>query len=145
MRLLAKTTGVAALMACAATLSADGFFDGQSALLCSVYQLFECDPPNACQAVTPEQVAGFSHINIDFKNKLITRAGEDSPQQSVIERIETNLEGKLILQGVESGEPGVRDGAGWSISIMDPEGTMVISTAADGFAIVGLGACVPKK
>ena len=37
-----------------------------------------------------------------------------------------------------------RDGAGWTISILDPEGTMVLSTAGDGFAVVGLGACVPK-
>ena len=38
----------------------------------------------------------------------------------------------------------VRDGAGWTISIMDPEGTMVMAVAGDGFAVVGLGACVPK-
>jgi hypothetical protein len=144
MRLLIRTMSFTVLMAYAATASSDGFFDGKSALLCSVYQLFECDPPNACQAVTPEQIAGFSHMNIDFKNKLITRAGAESPKKSTIERIETKLEGKLILQGIEDGEPGMRDGAGWSISIMNPEGTMVMSTSADGFAIVGLGACVPK-
>ena len=34
--------------------------------------------------------------------------------------------------------------AGWTISIMNPEGTMVLAAAGDGFAVVGLGACVPK-
>lgn len=144
MRLSIKTISFTVLMACAATASSASFFDGNTALLCSVYQLFECDPPNGCQSVKPEQIDGFSHMNIDFKNKLITRAGGESAQQSTIERIETKLEGKLIIQGVEGGEPGTRDGAGWSISILAPEGTMVMSTAADGFAVVGLGACVPK-
>ena len=48
------------------------------------------------------------------------------------------------IQGVEDGNPEMRDGAGWTISIMDPEGTMVMAVAGDGFAVVGLGACVPK-
>ena len=120
------------------------YFDGKKPLLCSVYQLFECDPPNACQAVTPGEIDGISHLDIDFRKKVITRAGMDSPQKSPIKHVETGVDGKLIIQGVEDGQEGVRDGAGWSISIMNPEGTMVMAVAGDGFAVVGLGACVPK-
>ena len=78
------------------------------------------------------------------ENEIVTRAGVESPQQSPIESIETRVDGKLIIQGIEDGQETVRDGAGWSISIMDPEGTMVLAAAGDGFAVVGLGACVPK-
>ncbi len=124
--------------------SAADYFDGKKPLLCSVYQLFECDPPNACQAVSPAEIDGVSHLDIDFKKKVITRAGMESPQQSQIKSVETGVDGKLIMQGVEDGQEGVRDGAGWSISIMNPEGTMVMAVAGDGFAVVGLGACVPK-
>ena len=124
--------------------AAADYFDGKKPLLCSVYQLFECDPPNACEAVTPGQVNGVSHLDIDFRKKVITRAGAASPQQSPIKHVATNVDGKLIIQGVEDGQEGVRDGAGWSISIMNPEGTMVMAVAGDGFAVVGLGACVPK-
>jgi hypothetical protein len=120
------------------------FFDGKHELLCSIHQLYECDPPNGCVAVTPSEIRGVSHINIDFKKKLITRAGVDSAQKSEIKTVRTGIDGKLMLQGVEDGQPNERDGAGWSISIMDPEGTMVMATAGDGFAVVGLGACVPK-
>ena len=126
------------------TASAAGFFDGKTTLLCSVHQLFECDPPNACVAVTPDEIQGFSHLNIDFGEKVVTRAGEESAQKSDIKSIETDVDGKLIIQGIEDGEADVRDGAGWTISIMDPEGTMVMAAAADGFAVVGLGACVPR-
>ena len=144
MRIIIKSIAFAGLMGCAATVSSAGFFDGKKPLLCSVHQLFECDPPNACQTVTPDQIGGFSHLNIDFKNKTITRAGMKSAQKSDIKSTKVDLDGKLIIQGVEDGDPEIRDGAGWTISIMDPEGTMVMAVAGDGFAVVGLGACVPK-
>ena len=127
-----------------ATTSSAGFFDGQTPLLCSVYQLFECDPPNACQSVTPAEILGISHFNVDFSKKVVTRAGVESQQRSPIKSVETGVDGKLIIQGIEDGQPDERDGAGWTISIMDPEGTMVLATAGDGFAVVGLGAFVPK-
>jgi hypothetical protein len=144
MRTSINTLVFAALMGFVTTASADGYFDGKTALLCSVYQLFECDHPNACVAVTPDQIQGFSHLNIDFSNKVITKAGEEFEQKSDIKTVTTDIDGKLIIQGVEDGDPETRDGAGWTISIMDPEGTMVMATAADGFAVVGLGACVPQ-
>ena len=120
------------------------FFDGKDTLLCSVYQLYECDHPNGCSSVTPGEIRGVSHFEIDFGKKLITRAGVESQQKSVIERVETDVDGKLIVQGAEDGQKDERDGAGWSISIMDPEGTMTLAVAGDGFGVVGLGACVPK-
>jgi hypothetical protein len=86
---------------------------------------------------------GPSHLKIDFKAKVVTQAGEESGRKSDIKSMTTDLDGKLIIQGVEDGAPDTRDGAGWTISIMDPEGTMVMATAADGFAVVALGACVP--
>ncbi len=139
-----KAILLAAPMVFLSTASSAGFFDGKTALLCSVHQLFECDPPNACTVVTPDEIQGVSHLDIDFGGKVITKAGEDSAQKSDIKSIETDVDGKLIIQGIENGEAEVRDGAGWTISIMDPEGTMVMAVAGDGFAVVGLGACVPK-
>ena len=135
---------VVSLSFIAISASAADYFDGKKPLLCSIYQLFECDPPNACQAVSPAEIDGVSHLDIDFAKKVITRAGTDSPQQSRIENVKTGVDGKLIIQGIEDGQEDIRDGAGWSLSIMNPEGTMVMAVAGDGFAVVGLGACVPK-
>lgn len=123
---------------------AEDYFDGKKPLLCSMHQLFQCDMPNACEPVTPGEISGFAHLYIDFDTKLVTRAGVDSPQESQIENIETRVDGKLIIQGIEDGSPEDRDGAGWSISIMNPEGTMTMAVAGDGFATIGLGACVPR-
>lgn len=144
MRTMINTLVFIALMGFVASASADSYFDGSKPLICTVHQLYECSPPNDCRPVTPDQIDAPAHLDIDFKKKVVTRAGVDSPQKSPIENIETRVDGKLIIQGIEDGQEGVRDGAGWSISIMDPEGTMVLSASADGFAVVGLGACAPK-
>jgi hypothetical protein len=143
MKLSIKKIMFACLLGFGTTVSAAGFYDGKTPLLCSIYQLFECDPPNGCIAVGPEEIQGPSHLKIDFKAKVVTQAGEEAGRKSDIKSVTTDLDGKLIIQGVEDGNPETRDGAGWSISIMDPEGTMVMATAADGFAVVALGACVP--
>ena len=144
MRSNIKMLTFVALTGFAATASSASYFDGNTPLLCSVHQLFECNPPNACQPVTPEQIQGVSHLDIDFLNKTITRSGGDSTRKSDIKTIESAIDGKLIIQGIEDGQAEVRDGAGWTISIMDPEGTMVVAVASDGFAVVGMGGCVPK-
>ena len=141
-----KTTtgmiGFLALMGLTSVAAAD-YFDGKTPLLCSLHQLHECDPPNGCRSVTPAEVSGFSHLEIDFEEKEVTRPNEDGGRKSIIENIETRVDGKLIIQGIEDGSPEARDGAGWSISIMNPEGTMTMAVAGDGFVIAGLGACVP--
>ena len=58
------------------------YFDGKQPLLCSIYQLYECDHPNSCVSVTPGQINAMSHLDIDFRKKLITRAGQESAQKS---------------------------------------------------------------
>ena len=100
------------------------YFDGKQPLICSIYQLFECDHPNACVSVTPGEIDAMSHFDVDFRKKVVIRAGQESAQKSTIKDVQVGLDGKLIIQGVEDGEADERDGAGWTISIMDPEGTI---------------------
>jgi hypothetical protein len=94
--------------------------------------------------VTPADIRGMSHFNVDFQQKEITRAGVMSEQKSVINNVTADVDGKLMIQGVEDGVEDERDGASWSVSVMEPEGTMVLAIAGDGFGIIGLGACAPK-
>ena len=72
-----------ALIAASAATAEASFFDGKQPLICSIYQLFECDHPNACVSVTPGEINAMSHYDIDFRKKLITRVDEESSQKSV--------------------------------------------------------------
>jgi hypothetical protein len=62
----------------------------------------------------------------------------------LLDRLSAGQNRPLTIQGVEDGDEDERDGASWSVSVMEPEGTMVMAIAGDGFGIIGLGACVPK-
>ena len=87
MNVIIMRTLLVFLLGIGATASAEGFFDGKTPLLCSIHQLFECDPPNACIAVGPDDIQGPSHLNIDFKAKVVTQAGEESGRKSDIKSV----------------------------------------------------------
>ena len=71
----------------------------------------------------------------------IPKKGE-SQTPSAIENFE-RIDGKLILQGAEDGLKDVKDGAGWSISISEETGKMVLTESGDDMGFVIFGACTP--
>ena len=104
---------VAASLAFIATGAwATDYFDGTKPLLCSTYQLFECDPPNACQAVSPAEINGVSHFDIDFDKKtaglqdsdLVIVAGRPAMGKTtlanLLPRFVEVASGQVLLDGV---------------------------------------------
>jgi hypothetical protein len=101
----------------------------------------ECVPGGSCQRVSAEDAGIPRFLRIDFAGQQITRTrpnGDDV--SSEIERSET-VDGRLILQGAEDGFEGVRDGIGWSLSIDEENGEMVLTGSGDEVAFVIFGAC----
>ncbi len=118
-----------------------GSFDGSQPLLCASLVTLECMPGGDCFRVPPEAIAAPQFIRLDFKAKTLknTLAAEKS-KTTPIEHLE-KVDGKLILQGAEDGVEGVRDGVGWTMSISEETGKMVLTAAADDAAFVIFGAC----
>ena len=141
-----KKSKLASLSLCAALVSlpvtAD-MFDGSEPLICALADIVECLPGGQCERVTAESVNAprFWRINFEDKQLTTTRAA-GTEQSSAIERMET-LDNKLFLQGVEDGAENVQDGLGWSLSIAQQSGNMVISASGDDVAFVAFGACTP--
>ncbi len=54
------------------------------------------------------------------------------------------VDGKLILQGAEDGYQSVRDGLGWTITIAEDTGRVVMTASGDKVAFVVFGACLPQ-
>jgi hypothetical protein len=55
------------------------------------------------------------------------------------------VQDKLVLQGTDSGLKGEPGGGGWSMSINQTYGTMILTTTAQDVAFVGMGACIGKR
>lgn len=120
-----------------------GDFDGSQPLLCAFMDIIECNAGGECFEVTAESVNAPQFLRIDFRKKNIsaTRASGDK-RTTKIERME-RIDGKLVLQGVEDGEEGVRDGLGWSLAIGEATGKLVLTASGDQVGFVIFGACTP--
>ena len=132
------------LLAASMTMFAQGnaaSFDGSKAMLCAMQSVTQCDAGADCVSVTPENVNLPDFFQIDVSGKVISSTPESGRDSTTpIERSEI-LDGKLVLQGADDGVEDVRDGLGWTISINEETGKMVISASGDGFATVVFGAC----
>lgn len=114
-------------------------FDGSSTLICAFSRAMECRPTEGCTDVEVEDIRLPAFVNIDFSaQKIEGRA--DNGRSSTIENLE-HIDGKLVLQGAEDGIEGVRDGTGWTISISEETGKLVLVAAGDQVAFIVYGAC----
>ncbi len=141
MKLLMKSLGliVGSVLASAAYAAVDG----SETVICAAVEITECVPDAACQRVSARDAGIPRFLRIDFASQQITRtkpSGDDIT--SPIERSEV-VDGRLILQGAEDGLEGVRDGIGWSLSIDETSGNMVLTGSGADVAFVIFGACTP--
>jgi hypothetical protein len=116
-------------------------FDGEKTMLCANQYASECVAGTDCTNVSLVSVNLPDFFLINTGEKVISAAPEsDSSSTTIIERVE-HLDGKLMLQGADDGSKDVRDGTGWTMSINEATGKMVMTVAGDDFAVVVFGAC----
>ena len=136
-----KMQSVAAVIMVFPLLAGAGDFDGSKPLLCASVDVMECAPGNGCNTVSADAIDAPQFFRLDLANKQLTgKHSSGSENTSAIKRSET-IEGKLIIQGAEQGREGVRDGLGWTMSIAQDSGKMVLTASGDAAAFVIFGAC----
>jgi len=139
MRRLAQCLGVIAVVATSS--AAQAVVDGTEPLICAAADVMECVPGASCQEISAESAGIPRFLRIDFAKQQITRTrSNEDDVTSAIERSES-VDGRLILQGAEDGFENVRDGIGWSLSIDQESGQMVLTGSGAEVAFVIFGAC----
>ena len=139
MRFLTACLGVAAVLGLAP--GAQAAVDGSEPVICAAANIMECFPDGNCERIDAEDAGIPRFFRIDFEAKKITRTrpnGDDISSQ--IDRSEV-VDGRLILQGAEDGFEGVKDGIGWSVSIDEESGSLVLTGSGDDVAFAIFGAC----
>ena len=127
----------------AASAVCAGDFDGTRPLLVAVHRVLECTPADSCREVTPASVQLPQFLKIDFAKKTIRPArSDDKFPATIIERREV-VDGKLILQGAEDGYDKMRDGLGWTMTISEDSGQVVLTASGEQVAFVVFGASIP--
>ena len=114
-----------------------GDFDGSKALICAAVSTVSCSDGNTCHQGTAEDIDFPQFLRIDFaKNKVTATRNPQIEQVTEIRSME-RLEDELILQGVEGGR-------GWSLSIWEATGKMVLTASGLEEGFIVFGACTPQ-
>ena len=116
-------------------------FDGSDPLICSFGQIIECDLGAECRAVTNESIDAPDFVRLDFKKKKVVAiaAGQEGTPDD-IDNV-TELENQLVVQGVQGNSS--TDALGWTASINQTTGQMVVTGSGDNAGFVVFGACMP--
>jgi len=114
-----------------------GNFDGSRELVCAAMQTAACGYGSDCITGTAEDVDFPTFIRINVKKKTISATEEF--ERDVVTKIKNikRTEGRLILQGVEQGR-------GWSLSLSETTGKMVMTASGDGEGFVVFGECTTR-
>ena len=126
---------------CLIAPAASAAVDGSEPVICATVEIMECVPDHDCQRISARDVGIPRFLQIDFDGQKITRTRPEGTEiSSQIERSE-KVDGRLILQGAEDGIEDLRDGIGWTLSIDEASGDMVLTGSGNGVAFVIFGAC----
>ncbi len=126
----------ALLLAVASTMANAEGLDGSQPLICASMEAYDCGPGEECYRGTAESIDAPQFMWLDFENKLARAKRANSEERTAKFESLTLDTGKLILQGVQGG-------MGWSMTIEQESGAMVLTAAGDQAAFVIFGACTP--
>lgn len=118
-------------------------FEEKEPILCAIRDVNECGESSACVKVTADSVALPDFLEIRLDKKLISSVGSVNQESTPIERVE-RLNGKLIIQGGDASGDNPRGGVGWTLTVNEDDGRLVLAGVGDGFALVVFGSCIQQ-
>ena len=113
-----------------------------NSLLCGIGDIFECTSGEACEKVSPAEIAAPNFIRINLEEKTIGGVGPGAKnRQSSIRSIDQagNL---LILQGFDNDLAGTQSTMGWTLSLQAETGAMMLTASGDSVSFAVSGACL---
>lgn len=114
-------------------------------ILCSSMSVVECGVVTPCEKASAlafgTDVPLFLRLNLQAKVVETIRKG-DQKQETDIQGM-VRGDGLLLLQGVEPAVPGQRSALGWTMSIDESNGNMVITASGRDVGYTLFGACTP--
>jgi hypothetical protein len=116
-------------------LSLGAEVDGSKPLVCAILETVQCLPGQECLRGSAENVGLPYFFQVDFQGKKILIAREGKEEETKIERI-GRQGGMWILQGIEL--------RGWTITVSEVTGKMVLSAAGEAEGFILFGACTAK-
>ncbi len=115
--------------------------DGSKPLVCSVAEVYECSLDIGCVDSSADSVEVPALVHVDFAKGEISGVLDDGSERRSTARDKETFESKLVMQGIEQGYEGERDGSAWSLTITQDTAEMALTSSTDETAFVFLGSC----
>ena len=129
--------GILAFSMTCSTAALAGDFDGSKDLICATLRTVECGTTDACLVGTATDVNVPQFFSLRFSEKSIQATRPDGSELDTKFGDTIQNGGRLIIQGEEGGR-------GWSASISEETGKIVVAVAGDDVAFSFFGACIPQ-
>jgi len=111
-------------------------------IICAISNYYECLPAGGCQAKSAVELEAPAFFKILLDKKEIMLLGQAAGNGRVSKiKVLDQLGDTIILQGMESGSAKRRSGVGWTISINEKTGAMVLTVSSGEAGYVGMGMC----
>ena len=111
----------------------------ESAWLCSVAHVVECNADRECSENNPEVLTDLgSFFSIDLDAGVIASAGPKSSDRSAPILESSREEGRLMLAGHQGGR-------GWSLTLVEETGEVSFSISDPDGAILVFGSCMARE
>jgi len=124
-----------------AAIPANADIDGSSPLICSVAEVYECTLDDGCVDRSADSVEVPALFHVDFSGGEISGLLDDGSERRSKARHKEIFEQKLVMQGIEQGYEGERDGSAWSLTITQDTLEMALTSSTDETGFVFLGSC----
>ena len=122
-------------LACSGTALA---LDSSAPILCASVDVHECVDGGRCKEVLPEDVSAPTFFRLDLKKQTVQVLKSEEANKA--EHFE-ELDGRIVMQGVQDGRPDREDGAAWTLMVEQDTGRLVATAATRQAAVVIFGAC----
>jgi len=111
-------------------------YDGSKPLLCAMMAMWECDGTGQCERRPVESRNLPTFVIVDAVKRTLIGMGPSEERRTKITS-STRLDGRLILQGGDSGR-------GWSATIAQNTGKMALAVVDHDVTFSVFGACTPR-
>lgn len=111
-------------------------------ILCSTVNVTECRDDSGCetQSVLSSDTPNF--LRLDLAKKSVETVWQGGRVESTTVTNVAHSDGLLIMQGLEAAKPGERGAIGWTMSLDNNNGRLVVSASGQGVGYTLFGSCL---
>ena len=114
---------------------------GPAEILCSTVHVVECDVATPCEKTSALTADAPRFLRVNLAEKTVETIREGNRKQITVIQGIARSGGLVLLQGVESAREGERSALGWTMSMDESNGSMVITASGRDVGYTLFGAC----